>query len=171
MSTSMAPPTEASNADLVRWAFDRLNEHDVNPVKQFWTADTVERFPDRTCHGADEIATYFEEVFRAMPDFHMDVISVAEQGDDVFVHWHLTGVHRGPLVGIEATGRMLSIDGMDHFVFRDGAVVSNFVVFDQMQYARQIGMMPADGSAADKSLKMAFNARTRLVAKLRRPSA
>jgi hypothetical protein len=57
---------------------------------------------------------------------------------------------------------------MDHFVMRDGIVLSNFVVFDQMQYARQIGMLPPDGSLADKSLKRAFNARTSLVGRVRR---
>jgi hypothetical protein len=36
-----------------------------------------------------------------------------------------------------------------------------------MQYARQIGMMPADGSGADRTLKLAFNARTELVKRLR----
>jgi predicted ester cyclase len=103
-----------------------------------------------------------------MPDFHMEVLAIAEQGDDVFVHWRLTGTHEGPLLGIEPTGRKLAIDGMDHFVIRDGTVVSNFVVFDQMQYARQIGMMPADGSPADTAVKRAFNARTKLLAKVKR---
>jgi hypothetical protein len=56
---------------------------------------------------------------------------------------------------------------MDHFVLRDGRVVSNHVVFDQMEYARQLGMLPADGSIADKAVKSLFNARTRLIAKLR----
>jgi hypothetical protein len=53
-------------------------------------------------------------------------------------------------------------------VIRDGKVVSNFVVFDQMQYARQLGMMPPDGSGADKAMKTAFNARTKLVERLKR---
>ena len=43
--------------------------------------------------------------------------------DDVFVHWHLEGTHEGPLLGIEPTGKPLAIDGMDHFVIRDGKVV------------------------------------------------
>jgi hypothetical protein len=51
---------------------------------------------------------------------------------------------------------------MDHFVLRDGRVVSNFVVFDQLQYARAIGMMPPDASAGDKAMKAAFNARTKI---------
>ena len=156
------PPTDVSNGELIRWAFEMLNQRDVAPLKQFWTADTVERFPDRTCRGADEIAAYFEEAFAALPDFHMEVRSIAEQDEDVFVHWHLTGTHEGPILGIEPTGKKLSIDGIDHFVVREGRVVSNFVVFDQMQYARQIGMMPPDGSAGDKALKAAFNARTKV---------
>lgn len=84
--TTATPPVLSSNAELARWAFDTLNRHDPTPLKQFWTADTVERFPDRTCRGPEEIASYFEDVFAAMPDFHMEVIAVAEQGDDVFVH-------------------------------------------------------------------------------------
>jgi steroid delta-isomerase-like uncharacterized protein len=166
--TTVSPPQNATNSDIVRWAFDKLNERDVTPLRQFWTSDSVERFPDQTCRGQEEIARYFEDAFAAVPDFHMEIVSIAEQDEDVFVHWRLTGTHQGPLLGIEPTGRKLAIDGMDHFVIRDGTVVSNFVVFDQMQYARQIGMMPADGSPADKAVKSAFNARTKLLAKVKR---
>ena len=98
----------------------------------------------------------------------MDVITVAEQGEHVFVHWRLTGTHHGPLLGIEPTGKSLAIDGIDHFVIADGTVASNFVVFDQMQYARQIGMMPPDGSPADRAVKGAFNTRTKLLTALKR---
>ena len=166
--TVTAPPVDASNAELVRWAFAELNRHDVSALRQFWTDQTVERFPDRTCRGPDEITAYFEQAFAAIPDWHMEVIAVAEQEDDVFVRWHLTGTHDGPLLGIAPSGKPLALDGIDHFVIRDGKVASNFVVLDQMQYARQIGMMPADGSAADRGVKAAFNARTALAKKLRR---
>ncbi len=162
------PPIEASNAELIRWSFEMLNKRDLSAVRQFWTDETVERFPDKTCQGADEITAYFEDALAAVPDWHMEVIAVVEQGDDVFVHWHLTGTHDGPIMGIEPTGKPLAIDGMDHFVVRDGKVASNFVVFDQLQYARQIGMMPPDGSGPDRAMKVAFNARTKLARKLRR---
>ena len=162
------PPTEASKGELIRWAFETLNRREISALKQLWTDETVERFPDRTCRGAEEITSYFEDTFIGISDWHIEVLAIAEQGDDVFVHWHLTGTHTGPLLGIAPTGKPLSIDGMDHFVVRDGKVISNFVICDQMQYARQIGMMPPDGSAADKALKSAFNARTKLADKLKR---
>jgi steroid delta-isomerase-like uncharacterized protein len=163
-----SPPTDVSNADLVRWAFDVLNRHDVPTLKQVWTEETVERFPDQTCRGVEEIGSYFENVFAAIPDWHIEIVALAEQGDDVFVQWHMTGTHNGLLLGVAPTGKPLAIDGIDHFVIRDGKVVSNFVIVDQMQYARQIGMMPSDGSAADKALKSAFNVRTKLAERLKR---
>jgi steroid delta-isomerase-like uncharacterized protein len=169
MSTTVtSPPVGATNAELVRWSFEMLNRHDLSALEQFWNSETVERFPDRTCHGKDEIVRYFGDAFAAIPDFHMEVQAIAEQDEHVFVHWRLTGTHQGPALGIEPTGKSLTIDGMDHFTFRDGKVISNFVVFDQMQYARQIGMMPADGSGPDKALKAAFNARTKLLAAIKR---
>jgi steroid delta-isomerase-like uncharacterized protein len=166
--TAITAPQETTNAGLVRWAFEMLNQHDVSPLKQFWTADTIERFPDRTCRGPDEIARYFEDTFAAIPDFHMEIIALAEEDENVFVHWRMTGTHQGLMHGIQPTGKQLTIDGIDHFVIRDRIVISNCVVFDQMQHALQIGLMPADGTTADKALKTAFNARTKLLAKTRR---
>ena len=131
-------------------------------MKQLWTDGTVQRFPDRTCHGTAEIAAYFEETFAAIPDLAIEVQAVIEQGDDVFVRWRLTGTQEGRIQGIDGTGRRLELDGVDHFTLRDGKIASNFVVFDQMQWARHIGLLPPDGSAADRALKTAFNAKTRV---------
>jgi steroid delta-isomerase-like uncharacterized protein len=166
--TVASPPTGVSNAELVRWAFDALNRRDVASLRQLWTDQTVQRFPDRTCHGEAEIAAYFEATFAAISDLRLEIVAIAEQGDDVFAQWRLTGVHSGTFLGVQATGKRLAIDGIDHFVIRDGKVVSNFVAADLTQYGRQIGMMPPDGSTADKALKAAFNARTKLAARLKR---
>ena len=166
--TVTAPP-DATNADLIRWAFDVLNTHDVTPLKGFWTDETVERFPTRTRHGADDIAAEFTAAFAALPDFRMRVEAVAEQGDEVFVRWHLTGTHSGAAwEGIAPSGKRIELDGMDHFTVRDGRVVSNFVVFDQLQFARAVGFVPQPDSPGDRALKAVFAARTRLAARLRR---
>ncbi|HZE51124.1 MAG TPA: ester cyclase [Jatrophihabitantaceae bacterium] len=155
--------TDPSNAELVRQTVEQIAGQDLDAARKVWTDATVERFPDRTCHGPDEIAAYFSDLYRAIEDFHVEVITIAGSGDDVFVQWRMTGRHTGPVLGVAGTGRELAVDGMDHFVVRDGMVVSNFVVFDQMQFARQVGLLPPDASAADRALKGAFNARTKVV--------
>jgi len=167
MATS-APPAEATAAELVRWTVEAIGRQDLAAARLAWANDVVERFPDRTCRGIGELSAYFQEAYDAISNWGFEPLAVVGEGEDVLVHWRLTGVHTGTLLGIAATGRPVSIDGMDHFVVRDGKIVSNFVVFDQMDYARQLGMIPADGSSGDRALKSAFNARTKLLDKLRR---
>ena len=168
MTTATEAPTGVANGELVRWAFDMLNERNTAALKGFWTAETVERFPDRTLHGYEEIVPYFEEAFAALSDFRIEPLTITEQGDDVFVQWKLTGTHTGVFSGIEPTGKPIALDGMDHFVVRDEKLVSNFVVYDRMQFAQQLGMMAKDGTRAERAMRGAFNARTKVAAKLKR---
>jgi steroid delta-isomerase-like uncharacterized protein len=163
MAPTTAPPENASNVDVARWVIDVINTHDVTPLRERWVDDVVERFPDRTCRGKDELAAYFEGLFAALPDAHMEVVAAFGEGENVFLRWRLTGTHTGgSFNGIEPTGKRIELDGMDHFVIRDGKVVSNFVVFDQMEVGRALGLLPPDGSQADRALKAAFNAKTKI---------
>ena len=93
---------------------------------------------------------------------------MAEAGNDVLVHWRVTGRHVGTFVGVAATGRRIEFEGFDHFVIEDGKVVTNTVRYDQMEFARQIELLPPDGLIADRALKAAFNAKTRVVNMARR---
>lgn len=165
----LTPPDGASNEELVRWIFERINACDDASLRPLWR-DTVEYFPQGVRRGPDEITAYFEQTWRAMPkDFNLAIVGLAASGDDVFARWRMTGTFTGEnFEGIAATGSRIELDGIDHFVIRDGAIVTNNVVFDQMAFARQLGMLPADGSPGDRVTKALFNFKTRLVAKLRR---
>ena len=164
--TLTTPPASATKTETLRWVFDRINAHDIDSIRTFWTEGTLEYFPDATCRGAEEIAVYFADKIAAIENFHLEVVSIAEAGDDVLVHWQMTGRHVGRLLGVAATGKSIEMDGFDHFVFHDGKVVTNTVVFDQMNFARQIGLLPTDGSPVDRTLKAAFNLKTRAATKV-----
>lgn len=163
------PPEGATNEALVRWTFARINDHDSASLRPLWP-DAVEYFPQGVRRGPDEIGAYFDEAFAAMPDdFNLEILKLVADGEDVFVRWRLTGTFNGAdYQGIAATGTRVELPGVDHFVIRDGRIVTNHVTFDQMSYARQLGMLPADGTLADKATKLLFNLKTKAVAKLRR---
>lgn len=65
-------------------------------------------------------------------------------------------------MGLEPTGNHVEIRGLDLLELEDGELVSNTAYFDGAGFARQIGMLPADGSGADRAMKSAFNAMTKL---------
>jgi predicted ester cyclase len=131
-------------------------------MSTLWTDQTYQRFPYLDCHGAEEIRAYFEATFAAIPDLVVEMLAIVEQGDEVFVRWRLSGTQSGRLQGLEGTGRRIRLDGVDHFTLRDGKIASNFVIYDQTQWGRQVGLMPEDGSGGDRALKGAFNARVKL---------
>jgi steroid delta-isomerase-like uncharacterized protein len=147
-----------SNTSIVHELIDAINAHDLARMRARWTAETVERFPDATCTGAQEIGDYFQALFDAVPDVRMRIVATAEEGETVFMRWQATGHHTGgPFKGINPTGKAIELDGVDQFTIRDGMIVSNFVIFDQMAFGRQLGLLPPDGSGPDKALKAAFN--------------
>jgi steroid delta-isomerase-like uncharacterized protein len=153
-----------TNTELAQQVLDALSAHDLDALRALWADDVVERFPDRTCHGKDELAAYFGGLFAALPDFRMEKVSAVEEGETVFVRWRMTGTHTGgQFSGIDPTGKAITLDGMDEIAFRDGKMVSNFVIFDQMEIGRQLGLLPPDGSPPDRALKAAFNAKTKIV--------
>lgn len=156
------PPRDGTPTDLVRWIFGVLNSHDARALREVLAADATDRLPSRTLRGPEEIAGYFEDLFVALPDATFTLLGLAGEGETVMARWRLTGTHRGaPFEGLEASGARVDIDGVDHFIVRDQTVASNFVIFDQMQFARQLGLLPAAGSRLDVGLRTAFNALAR----------
>jgi predicted ester cyclase len=152
-----------TNLATVQAVVAALNAHDLVTLKTFWAADGQERFPDAVCFGPDEIARYFQGVIDALPDLRIEPRAFAAEGDSVFMRHVISGTHTGgPFKGIATTGRRVEVPGIDHFTLREGKIVSNFVVFDQMEMGRQLGLLPSDESTADKALKVAFNGVTEL---------
>ena len=167
-SATTEPPAGLSNKELVLWTVEKINEQDYEALHSAYASDMRERFPDADLTGPDEIVEYFKEVHAAFPDFNLKIVASAEEGENVFIRWELTGVHRGTFTGIEATGKELRVDGMDNFVVRDGKLRSNFVIFDRMQFAQQLGVLPPDDSRQDRAMKALFNTKTKIASKLKR---
>jgi predicted ester cyclase len=160
-------------AEIARELFEeRLNARDADALREYWAEDVVEDFPTGTVSGREAMRDYFAEAFAAMPDFHITADKIVAEGETVFVKWRMTGTFKGaPWQGIEPTGDRIELDGMDCFTIRDGLVVGNFVRYDQMSFARQVGMMPAQGSGAERAMTAAFNAKTKLQRRLRERNA
>jgi steroid delta-isomerase-like uncharacterized protein len=158
-----AREAERSPVEVFRTLFaEVLNRRDADALVPYWSEDIAEHFPTGTYRGASAVRDYFAEMFAAIPDFHIDALDIAGEGEKVFVRWRATGTFTGEAwMGIEPTGTRLELYGIDCFTYRNGRVVENFVVFDQMSFARQIGMLPPDGSPLDRAMRAAFNAQTR----------
>ena len=145
-------------------AFDALNEHDLHQLRSLMADDVVQHIVPLGVHdGPEAVLAYYAEVFAAAPDLRIDVTDVAADGEVVLVAWELTATFTGaPLSDLRPNASRVRLEGASTHVVREGRVASAQVVFDGASLARQIGILPARGSAADRAIIAAVNFKTRL---------
>ncbi len=143
--------------------FGALARRDVETMASLWAADGEEHISGQVdAVGPGGVREYFAELFAAFPDFALEVQSTVNEGDRSAVHWTAVGTHLGSLSGVEPTGARVNFEGIDLLAVRDGLIVRNDAVADTLSIARQLGLVPAGGSAAEHRLFSAFNAKTRV---------
>jgi predicted ester cyclase len=162
--TALAASEVRSPVDIVRSFFESLlNRHDASLLAPYWAEDIVEEFPTGKVVGREAVKQYFADLFRAIPDFHIEARAIVGEGERVFVRWHATGTFSGVRwMGIEPTGSRIELDGIDCFTIRNSLVVHNFVAYDQLSFARQVGLLPVQGSTLDRAMLGSFNLKTKL---------
>jgi steroid delta-isomerase-like uncharacterized protein len=144
--------------------FDAVNRRDVDGMLEHWTEDgVVDLVPIGILRGHDEIAAFFREMFAAFPDAETTVTRVAAGQNEVAVEWRMTATFTGtPFQGIEATGRPVELRGVDMIEIADGKNVTNTAYYDGMAFARGAGLLPPQDSGAERAMRSAVNAATRL---------
>jgi steroid delta-isomerase-like uncharacterized protein len=144
--------------------FDAVGRRDVEGMMEHWKEDgVVDLVPIGILRGRDEIAAFFTEMFAALPDAEMTVARVIAGQSDVAVEWRMTGTFSGgPFQGIEPTGRPVELRGVDMIEVADGKNVSNTAYYDGMAFARGAGLLPPQDSGAERAMRSAVNAATRL---------
>jgi steroid delta-isomerase-like uncharacterized protein len=148
----------------VRSYFDAMAARDAGAMAEHWSEDGVDDIvPMGVLRGRGEIRDYMASVFAAMPDARTTVGRLVAGETSCAVEWRLEGTFDGAaFMDLEPTGKHVEIRGCDLFELEDGLLVSNAGYFDGAAFARQIGLLPADGSGADRAMKSALNAVTKL---------
>ena len=149
--------------------FDALARRDLDGAAACWAPDGVDHIVGQAdAQGPDGVRAYFGELFAAVPDFALVVETIIAEGDQAAVRWNATGTFAGDAAyqGIAPTGGPIEISGLDLLRARDGLIVRNDGFPDGMGFARQIGMLPAQGSTAEQRVLRAFNAKSRAARKL-----
>ena len=85
------------------------------------------------------VAAQFPPLFSAFPDWHWEIRHLVVDGDNIAVHFTVTGTHRGAFQGIEATGRRVTISEFTLYRVEDGKFAEVWDLTDMDAVMRQIG--------------------------------
>ena len=150
--------------DLMRKHFEDLANRDLRAIAENWREDGVEEMvPTGVLRGRDAIIRHLADLFAAVPDLETTLTRLVAGDSDAAVEWRMRGTFSGaPYQGLEPTGSQVEIRAFELFELEDGQITSTTVYYDGLSFARQIGMMPALDSGAERAMKNAFNAVTKV---------
>jgi len=105
--------------------------------------------------GIPAVQEFMRFSFRAFPDLHFseaDPPHLTLTGEQVSWAWTMQGTMGGPVdpPGFAPTGRRMRVSGVDLWAIREGRIAHCRAFYDAMELARQLGLMPAHGSGAER---------------------
>jgi predicted ester cyclase len=76
----------------------------------------------------------------AFPDLMVELAALVSDDESIAFAYTLSGTHNGLLMGIPATGKKISIRGVQLSKFRDGKMVERWGSSDQLGMLQQLGV-------------------------------
>jgi predicted ester cyclase len=167
----MATTDTQTAREVVTEYFDALRDQDLDRAVATWKPGAID-----VLHGVDDLVApdgirdYFATLFAAVPDWRFEVLDLVVDGDKVAVRWRTSGTFSGTgdVLGFAPNGRPIELEGADVFTVDDGKIVANHAYTNGLVFARQIGALPKPGSAQERAMAAAFNAKTAIEKRLRR---
>jgi steroid delta-isomerase-like uncharacterized protein len=138
-----------THADIQRWA-DAWNSHNIETVMELFAPDVVINQPanPRPLESAG-IRSFFTMIFKAYPDFRVDVTDAIVDGLKGVSVERVTGTWSGPYtdpatgVTTPGNGRKFDHPGAMVLTYRSDHKISRVDIYwDQLTVERQLGIAP-----------------------------
>lgn len=147
------------------------NSGDADAIAELITTDVVWADPalPEPARGVAAVQEFMRASLSTFPDLRFcepDPPVLSQTGDAISWAWTMSGTMKGAAdpPGFAATGRRMSVDGVDVWHMRDGRIARYRAYYDMSDVARQLGLAPPRGGAAEH----AAVALQRVQARLRR---
>ncbi len=115
-----------------------FQKHDFSKLDEIMRDDYIQHNED-TPQGKAGFKKFFEQMFKAMPDFSYTVKKIIAEGDIVMMYSTTTATHKGEWLGNPATGNKLNFDVVDIFRIENGKIAEHWDVADTLKLFTQVG--------------------------------
>jgi len=132
------------NKRLVREITDVIwNGRDLDRITEFYAPDFVGDYrPYVLREGHAGVRAMVEGAWTAFPDYHEEVHELIAEGDRVVVHLTISGTQQGQWGPLPATGKRAAFDEIVILQIRDGKVLRQRGIVDNLSALRQLGAVP-----------------------------
>jgi hydroxyacylglutathione hydrolase len=160
----------ATTSEIAKAYFTALGRHDLDAATALWKPGSIDRMVgDRDLIAPDGIREYFAALFRAFPDFTLEVDELTTARNRTAVRWHAAATFAGPgsFQHLVPNHARVEIRGCDVVSVEDDLIVHNDAYVDTGDIARQLGVLPPTDSTAQRRMASVANLRTRALLAVR----
>jgi steroid delta-isomerase-like uncharacterized protein len=115
-----------------------FQKHDFGKLDEIMRDDYIQHNED-TPQGKAGFKQFFEQIFKAMPDFSYTMKKIIAEGDTVMMYSTTTATHKSEWLGNPATGNKLNFDVVDIFRIENGKIAEHWDVADTLKLFTQVG--------------------------------
>jgi len=141
-------PSNATHELLCRFMVEKVfNQGELDLLPLLMAPDAVshelEIFGTSAARGPEPIRQFLRAFRFAFPDLHVTVVDQLGDGDRVVTRWKMKGTQSNRLMGIEASHRFMTIEGIRIDRIANGKIVETWNQWDAIGMLRQLGALPA----------------------------
>jgi steroid delta-isomerase-like uncharacterized protein len=145
---AQASSTEQNKVVARRFGQEVWGRGDMQAADELLAEDLIEHNPAPGQAAGREGHKQVLQVWRAaFPDLTITVDDLLADGERVALRWTAHATHEGELMGMPATGRRVTLTGIDILRIVDGRIVERWGEFNRAEMLQQLGVLPAARSS------------------------
>jgi steroid delta-isomerase-like uncharacterized protein len=138
------------NCETVRrFIEEAFNAGNTKILEEIIDESHVSHLPNGDHYGPDGVRIDIACFRAAFPDLALSIEDMVDGGDTVVYRFVAKGTHGGPFLGVPATGRKVTVDGIGIDRFSNGRTVERWIQYDSAGLLQQLGVLPGLAAVAD----------------------
>ncbi len=146
----------ADNKALVRRLYEEVwNNRKLELISEIISPSHALQAPN-VAGSAVGPEAYKRQVLRFLegyPDLHWTIEDTIAEEDKVVACWTISGIQKGEYLGIPATNKKVSVDGITIHHVANGKIMDSYSNWDALGMMQQLGVVPALGQPKSLSAR------------------
>lgn len=136
---------QRANKRLVAAYHRRLwGDGDLTAIDDVIAPDAITHWGDAGSNTIAAVRADAERYFAGFTEVTTHIDDLVAESDKVVLRWSTTGVHTGPYGRVAATGRTITMHGVDIYRLSDGRIVEAVSTWDGLGAFQQLGLVADD---------------------------
>jgi steroid delta-isomerase-like uncharacterized protein len=147
-ASAQSPANEEQNRLVVSRHYELLNQGNWRAAAALFAEDARH---DGLRAGILAFTRTLEDIYTTFPDWKMEILEMASEGESVIVRSRVSGTHLGIgrtgasgglLTGVAPTGKRFVVQHIHWYKIRDGKIADHYSTREDLAMLQQLGLVP-----------------------------